>query len=153
MLVKVLTKRIHHEAQNGNIGSKITIEPERGNKPLDKPEPKMDALTIGQYICADKSDNGFWRISDDQSAAEGNADQTENVKQIFNGTQVKEIMATPEDIQNRSNGNSLFQDSARLLTNCINHMNANLDGNRFSSEDCRTAGISLFIFLTKATKL
>lgn len=155
MFVTVIGVRLPHVTKAQKVISKLPIMAE-GKKafiycqsPIGDGETVYDNFTIGQTVCADRDEGGFFKLSEDQTAAQGQASQAETVKQAFNGSYVREPKITPEDIQKRSNGDSLFQDSARLLTNCINHMNASLDGNRFSGEDCRTAGISLFIFLSK----
>lgn len=151
MIATVTGQRIPHLTKANKVISKlpILVNGKKGNiycnTPIGDGETVFDNFTIGQTIVVE-DEGGFYRLSDDQSVPQGHGTTTQNIKEAFNGTYVK---TTPEDICKRSNGDMVFQDAARLLANCINHMNANLDGNRFNSEDVAKAGMSLFIYLTK----
>lgn len=149
MLATVVNKRMPHVTQKGAVISKLQILA-NGKKAFiycqhpmtettDPEVTKLDMLNIGQQIVVE-NENGYYRLSNDQSVAQGTGTQVQNVQHVFQGTPVRQ--------QKEALDGAVILKGVKLMANCINGIRSELP-KEFSSEDCRSAGIALFIHLTK----
>lgn len=144
MLGIVLGTRVLHQTKAGNIISKLPVNVD-GKKSwiysmntVETPDPKFDSLVPGQQVVLER-DGNYLRITDDQTVTQGMGTQAQNVQAVFDGKVIEDKKLLDGDVMLRS---------CKLMASCIKNMRAGLPSD-FTTEDCRAAGISLFIYLTK----
>jgi hypothetical protein len=144
----VLLKRHPHLSKAGKVGSKVCFAV--GTKkifmyssiPIGEVNEELDLLSEGQVVNVEQDGNQFWRFSKDQTIV-GETSTSEQIFDSFNGKVI-----TPSELLP-----VIKKEQTDLLIECILKMKKELadsdSTNFFTSEDCRSAGISLFIQLSK----